>query len=217
MIPCHLRPLFRGTSESTEIQPSIRATHGVGDSVTKAAAQPDPTLQFQTPPEVQQNPRDGGGGGGGRQLEEHPALCQGEPRARLGAYRDLTKLRNHQERPPAKHHQPEPHFTGLAASDPALQNHLRELLAVPPQEDFPPVTFETWKEPSPKAAALQAACCPNGTGTAPPRAALFHQITLERKSALHSRTAQARAAQLAAKRQRKARSYRRRREGNAHS
>lgn len=51
----------------------------------------------------------------------------------------------------------------------------------------------------------------------PPRAALFHQITLERKSALHSRTAQARAAQLAAKRQRKARSYRRRREGNAHS
>lgn len=136
--------------------------------MTKAAAQPDPTLQFQTPPEVQQNPRDGGGGGGGRQLEEHPALCQGEPRARLGAYRDLTKLRNHQERPPAKHHQPEPHFTGLAASDPALQNHLRELLAVPPQEDFPPVTFETWKEPSPKAAALQAACCPNGTGTAPP-------------------------------------------------
>lgn len=39
---------------------------------------------------------------------------------------------------------------------------------MPPQEDFPLVTFETWKELSPKAAALQAVCSPNGTGTAPP-------------------------------------------------
>lgn len=47
-----------------------------------------------------------------------PQCCAREnPAPRWATRRDLTKLRNHQNRPPEKHHQPDPHFTGFAASD----------------------------------------------------------------------------------------------------